>query len=75
MFQRSTLRAPDLLLQQWEGRAGMQTHSAGSGFCPYEPCHGFSLEIGNLKVASIYLDLFGSCLRCLVNSIQLPPAQ
>lgn len=61
----SAPRAPDLLLQQWEGEAGMQTHSAGSGFCSYEPCHDFSLEIGNLKEASVYLDLF---LKALAQS-------
>lgn len=43
----------------------MQTHSAGSGFCSYEPCHDFSLEIGNLKEASVYLDLF---LKALAQS-------
>lgn len=50
--------APDLLLQQWEGRGQMQTHSAGSRFCSYDPCHDFSFDVGNLKATPVYLDLF-----------------
>jgi hypothetical protein len=40
----------------------MQIHSAGLRFCSYEPCRDLCLEIGNLKVTSVYLDLFPKAL-------------